>query len=516
MSNPRIIYFDNDHPALDYRGEWELQENLFIEDRNPVFGGRQMRTTGTASLTFDFTGTEFRMLGRFAPVNTTESIRPTWRCFMNDEEFDGDRTPPRPENGYTFCYRGGDDLSRTGTNRFRMEIEADESAPLWIDAVYVRPNPTSSFESPIWARLTPKDPSVRLGPNWESIDGGDVRYTADEGSFVEIDFIGTRVAWWGSNLVDQPQGTSEGSYSINGETARPFAFTGRRTDFDPGFQEYFRTEELPAGQVHNLRVTYDGFEAPLVFNHVFLENGEILERDPRTLPTSTPQPSGANTSLLPGSPSPSPPGAESSPPSSNAQAGGAQSAPIGAIVGGVVGGIAVVLLLIVLLIFLKKRRRRATSVLLDPPAPMSYVAQQFPSQGTFGAVSSHMSNPSPGGVQAYPASQRHLTGDTNSGSSYPYSYSPNGVPPGVHVKSRAAGGHIPALSQTLTSPGDMYSTSSQPSSGNTQNVSSKAQLSASASASQPQTQPNYHQDSGIRLRDDQTVISDVPPSYTPA
>ncbi|TFK25112.1 hypothetical protein FA15DRAFT_655359 [Coprinopsis marcescibilis] len=361
--HPRVIYYDDDHPAIEYGGIWEQSEEAFLNDKSPVFGGKQQMTKGEASLSFEFTGTEFRMLGRLVPVPqqgqgsnaTSLNTRPSWQCFMDGEEFAGDTPEDKPANGFTYCYwrleeSEADDINHTHT--FHMRINADEDAPLWIDAVYVLPPALETVQSrlkesdgTIWARLTPKDASVRLGPNWGSLDTGDVRYTVDEGSFVDIDFIGTQVVWWGSSLLEMPVGTSRGSYSIDGGPNVSFPFTGRRRPgIDPGYRQFFETETFGAG-LHTLRVTYDGFEAPLVFNQVFIKDGDIFEPDPRTLSDSD------RSSVRP------------RPPQSSADPSGlpsdiqARPVPVGAIVGAVVGCVAMILGVVLVLMFFRAKRR---------------------------------------------------------------------------------------------------------------------------------------------------------------
>ncbi|TFK25110.1 hypothetical protein FA15DRAFT_372679 [Coprinopsis marcescibilis] len=524
MSRPRIIYLDDSHPSLRYVGQWDEVGGTFEEDVHSVFGGRQRIIRGSGSVSFDFTGTELRMLGRFAPVRSGSGVRPTFRCYLNGVEFQGDSPPSRPSNAFTFCYRGGSNLPAGATHSFRLEVEADASAPLWVDSVYIRPNVDSSYSN-FWTRLTPRDPSVRLGPSWEVIDNGDVRYTSQAGSFAEVDFIGSRAIWQGSALVNQPTGQSRATYSIDGGPAIPFSFTGRIQSFDPGHKVYFTTDQLPHGR-HNLRVTYEGFEAPLLFNHVFIQDGNMLEDNPRTLPgpapspgpTARPAPTGGSSPTEDPPSSPEPSNRDSDPPSNNTptesdtrglgessptsrpsseseggrptgtsgdntsqannslnpsvivlpgnsegssstgQVGGSKSMPTGAIIGGVLGGVAVLLAMILFVLFVVKRRRR--NGLLGRPGSI-FLGSPTHAYGAAGFGNNMASRSSEPLVAAHGMNSKN-----------------------ADSQQRGSGADI--AQGPIPSP----------------------------SSSGSQQQPRYHQDSGIRLNAPPGV--DIPPSYTPA
>ncbi|TFK25116.1 hypothetical protein FA15DRAFT_694006 [Coprinopsis marcescibilis] len=516
MASPRLTWLDDDHPALRYQGEWEDDENLYLEDRHPVFGGKQKITTGNASVSFNFTGLNIRMLGRFVLVNTTGRIRPTWRCLLDDEEFDDgmedflrDSPPSAPENGFPLCLL----FPVSNPNEphtLRLEIEAADDAPFWIDAVELTPSLNSTFDGgTVWAQLSTTDPGVRLGSNWSTTEESSGRYALTEGSFVDINFVGTKAIWWGSHLVDLPEGTSQGSYSLNGEPPIAFSFTGRQTDWDPGYRVFFETEKVPAGQVHNLRVTHGGFEAPLVLNHLFIENGEILKRDPRLSQTSDPEPSTSPDS----GPRPTS--------GANTSSGSLKSGHIGAIVGGVVGGIAFVLLLGCLLFFLKKKKQKSDKETWDSRAPVPF--DPTSSQGGSSPLPSnaitHVKPRTPGQETAY----------TPTASS---ALSPAGDR--IYVKPSLSGdsGELRSATTmttttTTTSPTPTTYIKSQPSSAPTPLSSAGVSHDALPSpaimihapppldSAFPIVQPTYHQDSGIRLADEQTLaLSEVPPSYT--
>ncbi|TFK23185.1 hypothetical protein FA15DRAFT_472540 [Coprinopsis marcescibilis] len=450
---PRFLTFDDDHADIIYEGNWEIDpqeyEGLFTVGN---FGGSQHRITGNGSLSLSFRGEVISLFGtnRFA-TETSESDL-DWQCFVNGEAY------PAPldriiQNGYQYCSVSG--LDSDATHTLTVNVQASESAPFWADMINVYPTRNTDYHktlSDYSAQLSVNDTSIRYGPGWEFAPGTFARFTRTPNSFMEMEFIGSQVIWRGMALANQSPAQSRATYSLDGGPPINFTIFGPREN--TGQYTLFETEKLPRNR-HSLRVVYEGFETPLALNLLRIAEGDLLDRDPRTL--------GPALDGLPLEEIVAPAGPK------------APGPPIGAIVGGVVGGVVALLLIVGVVVWLLRKRKREREQLAPVLDAEPLGAAGF--SPNYGAQTYSKAPYEPVRYNSTPPITQHSMGIPSSyAPSTSYAPSSTGTPSGV--------------------------------------LPSKAQLASA----QPAPDPVYYQDSGMRFNPpgSSNVENAVPPSYTPS
>ncbi|TFK23199.1 hypothetical protein FA15DRAFT_745851 [Coprinopsis marcescibilis] len=354
----RFVLLDDADPTIQYDGEWTIDAEQYNHLENPVAISGQHRTTGNSSLSFSFQGTYFSLYGTMATTNdtiSTMSAPPVWECTIDGHVIQSAPIPTNAQNRFTYCVVN--DLEPETTHQFTLRAQATEAAPIWVDKFQLLPS-----ETQYWASLSNYDvmlsggfdSSIRYGPNWVPLQGNSyAKSTSVSGSSLQLDFIGTKVAWitTSSGLIDTQ---SRGSYSLNG--GPPIEFSIGDQQLPRGLSTLFETEELPRNR-HTLKVDYEGFGTPLLLHHFAIQAGDFFNRDPRAL---GPALDGLRVEPLPDPPRNQPSGHN-----------------VGAIVGGVVGGVAILLALagIAAWSIYQRRRRRSAEKVEERVEPWIYAWQ---------------------------------------------------------------------------------------------------------------------------------------------
>ena len=195
---------------------------------------------------------------------------------------------------------------------------------------------------------------------------------------------GVSLSWYGFIPVELPKGSSPATYSIDGQTPVNFLLKGltASTTTTVYNQKFFETAQLTAGP-HTLKAVFEGNNStPLTLDYLIVQNGTLST----TMASMTASVSSLATS--------------STPASGSVTSGTVRSAtPVGAIVGGMIGGVALTVFFIFGFLFLHRRHKRATQekVLMSTPEPFGHTPV-YPS--------SFAQNPSLSVVTSYsPASQ---------------------------------------------------------------------------------------------------------------
>ncbi|TFK23196.1 hypothetical protein FA15DRAFT_695206 [Coprinopsis marcescibilis] len=350
----RYIQLDDAHPFMKYQGDWDTDHELHDDIPHRPYGS-QHRTYGNASMSFDFRGQQIVVAGTIRTTNATsgELLTPNWRCTVDGNEISRPEPLPRAVNVYQYCSTANVTLRADVPHTFRIDVQASEEAPLWMDTILFRPTrgvSTHSAYSDYASLIYHMDASIRYGPAWEEVENPSARYTTLVGGQVDLEFIGTKLTWMGRYLYNQSSSQSTGTYSLDGGPEIEFPIHGiLNTQSDPGEYVLFETQELPRDR-HNLSVIYRGFQSPLVLNFILVKDGDIFERDPRTLGPELDGMNPPSSSTTSGSPS------RSSNPSQSSEV--AQGTSAGPIIGGVVGGVAFLMFAVLAGFFFNKRRKR--------------------------------------------------------------------------------------------------------------------------------------------------------------
>ena len=310
---------------------------------------------------------------------------------------------------------------------------------------------------------------------------------------------GTSLSWYGFIPVELPKGSSPATYSIDGQTPVNFllkglVITATTTIYN---QKFFETAQLTPGS-HTLKAVFEGNNStPLTITYLIIQNGTVSSTSTSSTTTSVSSPA---TSSIPGSVV-----------SGTSVVG--SSTPVGEVVGGVIGGLALIFFVILGVFFLHRRHKRAKQeqILISKPEPFGSTPV-YPSRIT--------QTSSPSVVTSYtPSSPSSPT--THMGVPVP-------VTKGLVYLNHASMPSLTAATsqrtvpfhQTTLSTGD--SSIFPPSESSPPPPSRKAGAPASASVQNVQNNdtrlPNVvlHADSGIRMPSSTSGASvvDVPPLYT--
>ncbi|EFI28314.1 hypothetical protein CC1G_13843 [Coprinopsis cinerea okayama7 len=350
MSGTRWVLLDDSDSRINYEGDWYIHSDRFVDSGSsgPTYQGSQHATTGSASLTFRFTGTRIRLLGTSAITNTTGTVDPSWECFVDGRSIGAEDPFPTHQNNWPLC------LAPTLSDEEHvLTLNVTSSGtPFYFDQIKYLPS-MSAPPSDATVVIEQSDPTITFLPeeSWVNVNES-AKSTSEVGAGLSVSFTGTKLTWIGW-ILEGSGGDSSGTYSI--DDGPDTAFTIRRPAPIPGslfFQPLFETEELPL-RTHNLSVKFNGpTRTPLALDHFLVENGDIFfPFESGEQPADEPIPTEIE-------PEPSPTKTPSSEQS--------EATPVGAIVGGAVGGVALIALFAIAIFLLRRRMK-----IKLPPVPVS-------------------------------------------------------------------------------------------------------------------------------------------------
>ncbi|KAF8805440.1 hypothetical protein BYT27DRAFT_7085298 [Phlegmacium glaucopus] len=347
---PRVINVDDVDSKIQYTGPWFLDEGSqnSLGHNGPPYLGTLHGTNSSASLSFAFNGTLFRVHGTINIRNDSGVVDPTWQCFIDNISINPIPPSPDPQNNWIFCE---EDTLLDGPHIITVNVTVLKSQTFWIDKIQYLPSPSVPLDQAAIV-VDSGDPQLQYGQGWQ------VWYYANTttvtGSTFTYNFIGVSLSWYGPLIPGFPVGSSSVTYSIDGQTPTSFLLQGVSADTPTtNNQKFFETAQYPAGP-HTLKVVYEGINStPLTLDYLIVQNG--------TLPSTTTSVSSHATSSTTGSVT------SSTATTGNGTVIGTSSAstpvkgsPTGAIVGGVIGGLALIVLTILGFLLLRQRQKRAT------------------------------------------------------------------------------------------------------------------------------------------------------------
>lgn len=509
---PRRVVIDNLDDLVRFDGAGWFQVN---DAKDPGFGNfgptylSTLHGTNTsAQLSFTFDGSAVTLWGSNNPRNESGIIDPTWACLIDGVDIGTTEPFPFAENNWPFCdWKDGTPGEHTLTVR-----ASPQGQTFWVDRIDYTPSPSASVPGGSVISVDHRDNAIKLGEGWGAL-GGTANFTQSRGAIAEVEFVGTRLSWWGFIPGEFAKGPTTGSYAIDGQVATSFSLRGLAADQGTTYnQKIFETPLLSAGP-HRILVIYQGSgqTTPLPLTNLLIEGGNF-------------------TSPLPGEPSIfAPPGSSSTPASpsnSSAAAGDSKSAPIGAIVGGVLGGLAIIAATIVAAFLILRRRKKRESVYGGPHNGNPPPTQQMNDGHTPIYYANHTSP-----HQEQPLGQAHTQGRMHrsmpSGATDQWTYDPPsslghraaGSPPPVPTLS-APGFASPPLSSTYTSSAAANVSHTNLETGSSSGgmpaplrKSDVVRLEARNLGSDASSRVVMHEDSGVRM-DSQGNMMEVPPLYT--
>ncbi|KAF8880045.1 hypothetical protein BD779DRAFT_1108310 [Infundibulicybe gibba] len=322
LALPRRVIVDDADPQIQFSSEWLASDG--DEDPNPngTSGHPFQNTTHVSpwyidsNLSFQFQGSSPQVFG-VANVHAQSH----YECFL-----DGISIPQPPGSD---VYTGSehsllcDGTQFTEGKEYTLTLNTTgyASGPVvWID--YITYIPSSVPVGSATTLVDRLDPAIVYSPGDWTIANASLslaRSTQASGSRLTFNFTGTSVSWVGYTPQTASNESTNATYSIDGEGPQLF-----RLDASPfanlSNQVFFTSPNLSSGS-HSLTVIYggDNTKVPLTLNHLVVTNAS----------TSTSSP--ARSIMSSASSLPSAESLTSNEPSAS---------HTGAIVGGVIGGIA--------------------------------------------------------------------------------------------------------------------------------------------------------------------------------
>lgn len=445
---------------------------------------------------------------------------PTWQCFIDDISIGSAPPFPAQENNWVFCQQ---DTLVDGPHILTVNATVMKKQTFWFDNIEYVPSASVPLDQEAIVVYN-LDPQLHYGPGWGSL-GGNANATGATGSTFSFDFIGMQIhisiiivshtivtsgvslTWFGWIPKEFPLGSSPATYSIDGQTPINFLLKGLATNISTLYNQlFFETNQLSPGS-HALEVVYQGNNStPLTYYSLIIQNG--------TLPSTTTSVTGVSTTAGSGVSS-----------TSTLEKG----PPIGAIVGGVIGGLVLIVLAVLVFLLLRWRQKRVTEekILSSMPEPFNYTPlHPSPDHPLSSSGISHSKVPQPQTTQVLVTSA--VTHATNG-------RTPSGLSTSTSATTHTNLHHVVPLHQSTNPllPTPLPIPSGPPLSPFTTKTERQADglgFQRSGDVSPPMVSMSsndtrssnvvlqLHEDSGIRMPQNAlvpNVVMDVPPLYTP-
>ncbi|KAF8163683.1 hypothetical protein B0H34DRAFT_781303 [Crassisporium funariophilum] len=334
---PRPIIVDDIDPDIVYTGPWFQDQGSQNSAGNfgPVFQDTLHGTKSDASLSYAFNGSRVVVFGSNSLRNDSGVLDPSWECFVDKISIGASKPFPFDENNWVFCQQ---DTLVDGPHVLTVNVTVAKAQTFWFDQIQYVPSASVALDQQI-ILVDSLDPELQYGPGWQAL-GGTANMTSVQNAQFEFHFTGIQLSWYGFIPQEFPHGPSPATYSIDGQTPINFLLKGLPQVSGSIYnQEFFSTQALSPGP-HKLVVVHEGTGSttPLTLDYIVVQNGTI----PATNTTSNPN-NGTTA------------------PASNTTSGTKSKTPVGAIAGGVIGGLVLILLAVIGFLFLRRRDKRRLS-----------------------------------------------------------------------------------------------------------------------------------------------------------
>ncbi|PPR02068.1 hypothetical protein CVT24_011167 [Panaeolus cyanescens] len=346
----RKVRVDDTNPSIQYTGPWFVDGTGSQDNRGnfgPTYNKTLHGTIENASLSFTFSGTDITVWGTNNIRNDSGVVDPQWSCFIDNVPI---RSNPFQffENNWALCSPPDSLVLEDGVHVLTVNATVARSQTFWIDAIDYVPSASVPLDDKA-ILVENNDPQLQYGPGWQSL-GGTANMTTVQGSSFTFQFYGVSLSWFGFIPRELPLGPAAGTYSIDDNTPVNFLLNGLPNRDSPTIynQEFFRTSDYPAG-LHKLTVNFlgSGQTTPLTLDYLVIRNGTVSTGNTNNNGTDTPG-------------------------SSNTTDAHKSSSNVGAIVGGVLGGLAI-LVFAFLAFFYMRRRDRMLKAKNAPPQNITII-----------------------------------------------------------------------------------------------------------------------------------------------
>ncbi|KAH6902389.1 hypothetical protein BKA70DRAFT_1229045 [Coprinopsis sp. MPI-PUGE-AT-0042] len=350
----RWVRLDGTSSALEFDGPWIINDGLPFPYASLA--------SEPGSMKFVFNGSELAVSGYTYEDKAVEGVAPPFSCTVDGVAVFIDYS----ENRYACLWK---ETNGTNPHTFLLNYPnmTRSGRRLAVDAVWYAPLPTNPpLGKGAWAAFTHEDPDIKYSGVWSSrsVNGEFGLAASQNASSLNLTFTGSQAVWEGlhegfETQSDLQRNLSLGSLTVDEGSARPFniSLTNSTSEL-PMSKSHFLIDltrgELSVGKHTATLVTDTNWtllDPPVLFFQLLVERGNFLLVDPPD-PTSTVSPEVKPTVAPPIRETPV-----------NSTLTTDRSIPIGAIVGGTIGGfVTVALLLVAAMLWVRRRKRRQQTI----------------------------------------------------------------------------------------------------------------------------------------------------------
>ncbi|PPQ65171.1 hypothetical protein CVT24_011034 [Panaeolus cyanescens] len=356
----RWILIDDVDSRIDYQGNWEATDGSKFNGRGDwgnVYRNTLHGIKEDGSFSFTYQGTSGRIIGSINIVNSAdapEGFDPQYECILDGNRIDVPKADFTLRNGFELC-KWNQETVQEGTHTIVVNVKS-RGQHFWFDHIMYIPTPSSSHENEV-IMVESWDTNIHYSTaDWENLTSWS--RMARKGGLLSFHFYGTGVEWSSLRPKEYPGAQTIVLYSFDGNpsTAVVLSGPGSRTHWN---HVVFSVEGLPRG-FHTLNVQSLGTEktTPLSLDSLKIQNGTFPEPVDTATPVTVIPPatttSGYFTTTGVRPPSTATP-ANDAVITGPAGTGDKNSPPIGPIVGGILGGLAIILLFLLGLLYIRRK-----------------------------------------------------------------------------------------------------------------------------------------------------------------
>ncbi|KAF9475210.1 hypothetical protein BDN70DRAFT_269490 [Pholiota conissans] len=347
-SSFRRVVIDDTDSLFQYGASWSVESSAARDatvNSGPAFDQTLHRTAANTSLTVNFSGSDFMVSSSVTPILVNDVVQkfPEWECIVDGNSLGVmsiDKGITQPQNNLGIC----SSVLGDGPHELVLKVTTNAISPFWIDAIQYTPSANADLSNTTF-KVYNSDPNIQFSNNDFATGTYGVKLTQTTGATTTFNFVGKSLTWVGYIFAGYANVSSSATYSIDNAPSVSFALPTSGVSF--GNSIFFKTPELSLGP-HTLVVTHQGNNKtmPLVLDYFFVSNTTAATG---AAPTTASTTSGTSTT---GS---STTGIGSDTTGSSITSFRSHKNNTGAIIGGVIGSVAVILFA-VLAFFLIKRR----------------------------------------------------------------------------------------------------------------------------------------------------------------
>lgn len=308
--------------------------------------------------------------------NSSGVLDPVWECFIDGVSIGvGNATIfPYIENNWQLCNWY---TLTPGQHTITVNVNSRSQA-FFFDRFEYLPSGQVDGAGILVNKL---DPDLRYDSSWQIL-GTISQMTQKTGATVFFPFVGTGLSWYGTTPTELSHQETTATYSVDNGSPVTFSVPGlQKADSSTQYnRKLFEIPSLSAGS-HNLTVnlTQGGNVSPLTLNYLMIEGGSTAYLGTVSSTSSGGSSSASTLSIslfwiTAGA-------ATSTSTGVNSPGHSKSTTPVGAIVGGVLGVIALVLLSVLGIFWHRRRRQQGPPVVFQThevqPLPSSLLHQKM-------------------------------------------------------------------------------------------------------------------------------------------